>query len=310
MQTISLIGAGAIGCLWASALNKANKSCEIIVHSPSKLETLKKEGIEFHSQLDDEESFTFLPPAVLNSKLSQTPNILLVCTKATQTIRALEQIKNSINTTTKLVLFQNGMGSQQQAHKLFPNNEIFCAVTTEGAFTQSAFSVTHAGKGNTHIGIYKNSSSEKELSTLLSALNNPYINVTSTSDIEQNLMNKLAINAGINPYTVFYACKNGELLHIPEALNAIEKSCEEIASILITQGFTKNGQEIFSDVKTVLQNTANNTSSMRQDILKQKPTEIDFINGYIVETARAKNLPHAENLRMLNYIKEQEKKFL
>lgn len=57
-------------------------------------------------------------------------------------------------------------------------------------------------------------------------------------------------------------------------------------------------------VYDVVSKTANNSSSMRQDIKLNRPTEIDFINGFIVEQAKKLNIATPENEVLLAQVKQ------
>ena len=61
-----------------------------------------------------------------------------------------------------------------------------------------------------------------------------------------------------------------------------------------------------SKVEAVCEATAANVSSMLQDVLRRKPTEIDFINGAIVRQAQALNLPTPVNSVLTNLVKTIE----
>ena len=72
------------------------------------------------------------------------------------------------------------------------------------------------------------------------------------------------------------------------------------------EGFHTSGDSLLLYVNQIIQNTAANTSSMLQDIIAQRHTEIDYITGYLLHRARLHGLTLPENARLFDYIKQKE----
>lgn len=62
-------------------------------------------------------------------------------------------------------------------------------------------------------------------------------------------------------------------------------------------------------VHQVIESTAENTSSMLQDILAQRHTEIDYITGYLLKRARAHGIAVPENTRLFELVKRKENEY-
>lgn len=293
---IGIIGLGAIGCLISSQLpknynifalprNHQQQSCTFTLISDEVSQ-------DYHYPLWQDESM----------------DIVLVCCKASQCQQALQQWHSAISPTTQIVLLQNGLGQHERVAELFPRNTIFAASTTEGAFRNqpkdSVNVVTHAGKGQTQWGFYAGPKQPFKL-----ALTSMQGDHCWTKNIQQVLLDKLAINAIINPLTVKYHCQNGELLSQPDSLADLKALCIE------TEQFFQNMNwplsfSLFDKSQSIAQLTAKNYSSMLQDVKNQRTTEIDFINGYLLNSAIANNLQLPLSRSLINLVKsyEQEKK--
>ena len=98
---------------------------------------------------------------------------------------------------------------------------------------------------------------------------------------------KLAVNCVINPLTALYGCRNGDLQRYPEQ---IETLCREVASVMAMEGYHTSCEGLMQYVMDVIRSTADNVSSMLQDIRNQRHTEIDYITGYL---RRAQPRPRA-----------------
>ena len=195
---------------------------------------------------------------------------LLICTKSTQAFTAFTAIQSRLNPQSVVVCLFNGLGAQQQIreHAICP---VYFATTTEGVSKIAQHHYAYKGAGETYIDALITQALEQDKLPLL---------FKPVDNIDERLMNKLVINSLINPLTVLFDCKNGELLSNPKAMASMHALAGEIALWLRTYVRSISTETALNMAVAVAQKTANNTSSMRQDIQQKKISEIDFINGY------------------------------
>ncbi|KIO21395.1 hypothetical protein M407DRAFT_245485 [Tulasnella calospora MUT 4182] len=130
--------------------------------------------------------------------------------------------------------------------------------------------------------------------------------------LHHRLILKLITNCCINPLTALKDCKNGDLLHDNDALKTIREICEEAGEVLrrktaedeeemimlaqsgselplanlLSLVRTPSAKELEAEVLRVARLTAENYSSMLQDVRKGKPTEIEYLNGHLTRLAQ------------------------
>ena len=278
---IAILGAGAMGRLWAASL-PADESAFIARPGQSPGTPLSYTFLA----LDGTERAVTVPWFTP----SQVPELVLVTTKAGDTLTALETIADALPPTVPIVLFQNGLGSQQQVAERWPERPVLAASTTEGANRPSSDRVVHAGAGATWLGPMT-ASANAILAECAATLASSGLTVHPESDILGRLWQKLVINAGINPFTALLDCPNGDILHAELFQNHIDGLCEEIASLMEAAGQPKQAPATLRErIETIARNTARNTSSMRSDIQNGRATEIDYINGFLVRLGRSKGI--------------------
>ena len=95
------------------------------------------------------------------------------------------------------------------------------------------------------------------------------------------------MNAVINPRTAIFNQQSGILL---QHQNEITELCQELHPLLLQQGLTQTVSEWHDLVLQVVERTAQNYSSMQQDLANQRRTEIDYITGYLLQQAEQKGL--------------------
>lgn len=291
-----ILGAGAIGCLWACYLSLAGLPVVLITReqrNASKIQ-LTRQDQQQDITIEQISSHTLSHSSIIVERL-------LVATKAQQTLAALDAIEPHISKDATLLILQNGMASKDVAQRL-STQKIHIAITTDGAYRTAPLSVVHAGVGQTSIG------GQADSEELLSLLPTQFLTIKACDNITEIQWQKLAINCAINGLTAVFQCRNGELLTNPQALARVKALCDEITSITkqIDSSLTISNN-LFQQTQKTLQQTANNYSSMYQDIQQGNLTEIDFINGYLCSEARRLGIDCPENQRLVTEIKTIEK---
>ena len=303
--TWHVLGAGSIGCLFAAYLQQANHNMTLIVRDKTGAARLQDQsGII----LEREQQKVTVPIAgTAAAAIAQPITHLLICTKAQQTQTAINSIKTKLADKPVLVLLQNGMGVRELLLQAIPNATVLHAITTEGAWQRERFHVVHAGHGETVVGAIAHD--EQHCADAVASASRCELPIASVTDIERRLWLKLAINSVINPLTALYQCRNGELLQLPDIDNTIAQLCSEFAQVAAANQQSFAVDFLIENVRSVMRDTADNRSSMLQDILARRRTEIDFINGYIIKRALQHRLSCPQQIALFDAIKNKEHAF-
>ncbi|MDB9973172.1 2-dehydropantoate 2-reductase [Oceanospirillaceae bacterium] len=302
-----ICGVGAIGSLWASALIERGVPVTLLLKDTVQLEQYTGAGgINVWDQQCNTHTqpVAFIPSNLTpsNSNLTKIKH-LLVCCKAQDTLAAIVPWRKIIADDAIIILLQNGMGSAQTLQRRLPKANIYCAISTDGAWRKGPFDVVRAGFGDTLIGCF----SEHLLSTqipspiqsLLTCQNNPAqasipsVDLVWHTDIRTPMWHKLAINSVINALTAIYQCTNGELVNHPQGRPRLQQLCLETQDVMSRLGIEPMGQGLLNTAVRILQQTALNKSSMLQDVQAGRATEIESINGYIIAQGALYYLPCA-----------------
>ncbi|PCJ37550.1 MAG: hypothetical protein COA99_12715 [Moraxellaceae bacterium] len=329
-----ILGAGSIGCLFSCMFQRANIHSTLLVRPQLVQPPIARHKAQTHSppvaKSTKAISFTFLDGSsqcisvdTQATDCTQPPiRQLLLTTKAHQSQQAINDIKSRLTKDAIIVVMQNGMGVAEQLQAQLPHCTIIVATTTEGANRPTENAVIHAGSGETWIGnlVSSNQPDDIALSTAHNIAHN--IDQSSAQNMSQCIVQqwqrtglsiqydqnislriwiKLAVNSAINPLTVKYQCANGALLDNPEALALMQKICLELKDVMTAKNIPIT-TDLFSTVKQVARNTQNNISSMLQDHRNHRPTEIHYINGYVVTQGQRLNIPTPINQALIQEI--------
>ncbi|MDX1589346.1 MAG: 2-dehydropantoate 2-reductase [Oleiphilaceae bacterium] len=240
-----------------------------------------------------------LPRIGPDQTLPDPVSLLMVTTKAQHSLEALRPLLPTVPATVPVVLCQNGMGSQQAVADAFPQRPILAATTTEGANRSGPGRVVHAGAGETWLGPLTDSAGE-QAPWLADRLREAGFEASACRNIQERLWQKLAVNAGINPFTALLDVPNGQLPRSAFFRERIGPLCREISAVAREEGFVMTPEALETRILAVCHSTSENISSMLQDIRAGKPSEIDFINGYIVRRAQALGIATPVNRELVS----------
>lgn len=293
---IGILGAGSLGRLWAALLPQGQVAFLPRPDADPGAATLRY----FFESIQGSHRTIGLPWLQSPDDLS----LLLVTTKAGDTVDALQHWLARKPASVPVVLFQNGLGSQQAVANAWPEHPILAASTTEGANRPEPNRVVHAGTGETWVGPLTPAARPK-LAGAVSQLATTGLVVHAEDQILPRLWQKLVVNAGINPFTAILDCPNGDILVNDFFLSHIDPLCNEIAGLMAAEGIgNPTPGELRQRIEAVARNTARNTSSMRGDILNARRTEIDFINGYLVQLGERLGIPTPVNQLLTDRVKQ------
>lgn len=274
-ENILLVGTGALATLFAARLSEAGHSVSMLGTWKDGLNALQKNGACIQDANGNETAYpvhaTDDPNEVKDSKYA------LVLVKAWQTERAAKQLQDVLADDGLAITLQNGIGNKETLQSTLGLGRVSLGVTTTGATLLAPGLVKVGGEGI--LSLEQNQASIK----LEAALRSAKFNLQIVDNAESLVWGKLVINAAINPLTALLQVPNGELLSHPKARKMMGALAEETAEVAEAEHVHLPFENPVSAAEDVARKTAQNKSSMFQDVLRGAPTEIDAICGAIMK---------------------------
>lgn len=298
-----ILGAGAIGCLWAASLQQQNIRATLVVRDEKSIDLYNTNG--GLSLNRDQQTVMLAAELVTPTQIDQPISRLIVATKAQHTLEALASIADNLADDATILLLQNGMGQQQAVVEQYPSTQLYCGISTDGAYVASPFNIIHAGAGNTVIGRFPEQlSNDRQLTALLDDLPNQQLSLETSHHIEPLLLKKVLINTLINPLTAVHQCRNGDLLALPDVYLQLQQLAAEVDQVTRAAGHYHAVGSALELAREVATATANNRSSMLQDRQAGRRTEIDYILGYFCRLAEKNNIATPLCDALLNMVRQ------
>ncbi len=302
-----LVGPGALGCLLSSIVTKGlaitGDKLTLLDHNAERAEYLTGHGIVY--QLG--EACTTFSVTVSSVPQHLGPvDVVLLCVKSYDVVASLALCRPLLTETTLVVFLQNGISHLSMGGHLGSATAAF-GTTTEGATLLRRGHVRHAGSGITFLGLLHTPSEHEAL--LLAKTNAVFaaggLQVVTTGNVLARIWAKLFINVGINALTATLACKNGELLTIPGVDDRMRAAVGEAMLIARSEGIAVM-DDPYRATRIVCSKTAENVSSMLQDVRNGRRTEIDAINGAVVAKGLSSGIKTPENALLCRQVKKLE----
>ncbi len=295
---ITVLGAGAIGSLWAVALKQQQHDVQVWTRCSN-----PEYSVNYQALNGNPQPFLFTANSI--EHLSQS-DLLLVTVKSFQVEMALAPLINQIPDSCIIVIMHNGIGSQEIIKQQLPTHDILYATTSQAALKSEKL-LRHTGHGQTFIGAMQ-TNTPRDFSTIAELLDQVLTPCKWHTDIMLPLWQKLAINCAINPLTAINQCLNGELAQA-QYQSQLKQICNEVALVMTAEGYQTTAQALYDQALMVIHATANNYSSMNRDVFYQRQTEIDYITGYLIRRAKQYDIAVPANQQLWQRIKSMESSY-
>lgn len=304
-MNIAIVGPGAVGILFGSMLIRSGQNVSFLDHSKQRVELIKKNGITLKTK---DKAIT--QKVFITDKASELKDIelLIICVKSYNTKEAAELIQPALGENAFVLTLQNGIGNIEIISEIIGEERVIGGVTSQGANVISDGKVQHAGFGDTFIGKI-NGEVPSFLRSIRELLNKAGFKTSITKDVRSLLWSKLIINVGINALTAITRLHNGDLPKFEGTRLILRQAVAEAVKVAKRKRIKLIYDDAIEKTEAVCEATAQNISSMLQDVLRCKKTEIDYINGAIVRQGQSLGIPTPTNTLLWHLLKSIESSY-
>jgi 2-dehydropantoate 2-reductase len=238
-----------------------------------------------------------LPPA----------DLILIFVKSSMTAVAAQSARRIMGPSSRALTLQNGMGNAQTIAEIVGAERVLAGTTAQGATLLGPGRIRHGGSGGTHIGSMVGSCDEfcREVARKFSRAGIP---TATNEEVDTLIWGKLIINAGINALTALLKLRNGQLADFQETRELVKMSVKEAVAVAMAAKIKLPYEDAVAKVMETASATAANQSSMLQDILNGRLTEIDAINGALVREGEKWGVSTPVNKMLTLLVRTLEKK--
>lgn len=280
MERIVIIGAGAMGCLFAAKLALAGKDVTVVDVDKERVGAIARDGIIFK---DDSGERQVRVSACTADTVTGPADLILLFTKAIHSAAAIRSVAHIVDDTCCALTLQNGLGNAEAIAELFPTERILLGVTDWPADFTPPNRVVNHGVGQVWLGANDPVGIPKAMAAV-SYLIAAGLNAQFDSEVHAAIWEKAAFNGALNALSTIL-CQPVGALDCPEGRRIAEAVIDETIRVAATRGVIMNRQRVMAKTDFALLHHRGHLPSMLQDRMAGRPTEIEAINGQIVAAA-------------------------
>ena len=280
---VLILGAGAMGCLYGAALHRAGAQVTFVDVNRGHIDAINARGLELETRAGTE----FLPiPARLPEEIAEPVDLVVVFTKTFHTDGALAGIAAAIGPETWLLSLQNGLGNDERLAAHASRDCILVGSSSLPSDLVGPGKVRSHGEGGSKLypAFGADPAFAQEICELLTRGGLP---AALEPDIHGAIWSKAIFNATMNPLCALTRRTPGFLGAHEESRALIRQLVDEGVAVANASGVMIPAQPIHDLTRVSVTDHANHEASMLQDVKAGRRTEVDAINGAIVEAGRA-----------------------
>ncbi len=314
-MNILVIGAGGVGIGLASSVKSQGANISIYARGKT-AKAIKENGIK-RTGLFTHYEFKDIP---VYEKYSEIPedyfDYVFIASKTTANadIAAnLNDNKKILKEHGKIIIFQNGFGNDEYYLKYFPKNQVFAARVITG-FRRPERYISEVTVYTEPILIGSLQGEDpKDLHEIAEMITQSGIKCELTDEVDKYLWAKMLYNCALNPLGAILNVNYGKLTENEYTKELMNSIIDEIFEVIKASGYSTlwstsdEYKELFYN--KLVPDTYEHYSSTHQDIQRKIKTEIDSLNGKVIELGERNNVDVSTNKIIYNLIKSIESYF-
>lgn len=304
---VLILGAGAMGSLLGARLSRTEVRVSLLSTNRQHMEAVRAHGLAIE-ELDGAVKRTRVPSYCDPRDLPEEADLVIVVVKTYDTDKALFSIRGCARPSASFLTLQNGIGNWERIAEHVGRESVLVGITAQGATLVEPGRIRHGGNGPTYIGEPEGPATERAHATV-DLFRRAGLLSDASDSMQRLIWEKLMINTGINAITALTGIRNGGIVEYQAAREVCGAAVEEALLVAAAKGFPM-GKDMVNRVLGVAGATAVNRSSMGQDVDRRKRTEIDAINGAIVQFGQETQTPTPVNRTLTQLVKVLQSSYL
>lgn len=278
---IAVVGAGAMGSRFGAELQRAGHVVLLVDPWSAHVDAIQERG---GLLVDGDTESTLVPvSASLPASSSGRMELILVFGKAMQTASLIRSASHLVSKSTIVLTLQNGLGNIEALGEVVPRQNLVAGVTTIGTELLGPGRIRSLGTGDTYV-MQVDGATGTAVGAVVDAFADSAIPVTTSSDVQSMIWTKVAFNCVLNTLCTLMQCPVSTLRLYPGFFDVAEEMINEIVQVAAAEGVTVDPVEVRSIIEgaTDPKASGHHLPSMLQDLLNERPTEIEHLNGEVV----------------------------
>ncbi len=301
---IVIVGSGAIGRLFSAFLAKGGHKVTLVDTDQEVVDALNHSGVGLMAPGESNPDTINMQQvqAVSDPSTIRDCDLILLTVKSRSTLSAARSVRHLINESSPILTLQTGLGNIEILEKLVPPEHIIAGFTFMSATALGSNRVRQGGIGKTYLGELNGDFSPR-LAKVCKTFTDCGLLNQMVHRIIGRLWCKVIVYSAINPLSSILRIPNGSLLSQMESVMLMKKLIDEGKKVADASAVDLVYPDLYELLFDACKQSSNNLSSMLQDLLNNRPTEIDAQNGAICRIAEENRISTPTHHTMVQLVK-------
>ena len=299
IETVSIIGAGALGAVYAAMLHDMDPRCVAFVAGGKRAERLRREGVIVNGK-------PYNIPVLSPEDRAAPADLVIVAVKYQHLDDAIRDMKNRVGAETMVLSVMNGIESEERIGAIYGMDRVLYAVSVGIDALRDANRVIYTTQGKLFIGEAANPVLTERVRRVQALFEKAGIVYETPPDMLRILWWKFMINVGINqasavlraPYAVFQTAG--------EARELMGAAMREVVRLAGKAGVDLSETDIGGFDPYLFRLNPQGKTSMLQDVEAGRKTEVEMFAGQVIELGRCYGVPTPVNQSLFDKIRKIE----
>lgn len=305
---IAIVGTGAMGSVYAGLLGRAGHEVWAIDTWQEHLDAIAETGLTVTGASGD--------GVVEGIRVGRAPadagpcELWVVATKAADVETVAAGIAPLLRPGDLVMAFQNGLGAGERVARQVPREHVLLGIAEGfGSSIPEPGHVHHNGMRMIRLGELAPGGRTDRLLAVEAVWREADFNVKAFADVELMIWEKFLCNVTLSAPTAVFDVTVGELMANPEAWGVALGCMQEAYRAGVAKGVAFSFDDPVRYVTDFAATIPNASPSMRLDHLAGRRSEVDVINGAVVELSRELGLEAPYNETLCAVLRQRESRF-
>jgi 2-dehydropantoate 2-reductase len=307
MKIAVLGGGGAMGGLFGGYLARAGEDVVLIDVSRAAIDAIARDGLSIEEK--DGSTSTIRVHASSEPKDIGPVDLIVNFVKCYHTEAAIRSAAPMLGDETAILTLQNGWGNADRIAAVAGRSRVMVGLTYHSGTLLGPGRVKHSGAGITHVGELDGSQTPR-LMAAAAAFRKAGVETAVSPGIVDEIWKKLALNVCTLPTSALLHFPAHELIEHAGTLALMRGLLAEVVAVAAAQGIRLDQAERWQAIINLLKQAIGARASMLQDVEANRRTEIDVVNGAIVEAGKQHSIATPLNEAMVWMVKSLQARYL